>query len=83
MRRRSDAALRVARAQTEAVGLPAVHTRHVAGVLLGDAQSAVLPADDCRQRKVCRSACSTPGHDSGSITVTLDINLHLCWHAGS
>lgn len=83
VRWRSDAALRVACAEAEVVGFPAAHSRHIAGVLLGDAQSPVLPADDGRQGKVCRSACSIPGHDGGRIAVTLDIDLHLCWHTGS
>lgn len=39
VRRCCDAALRVAGCEAEVVGLPAAHTRHVAAVLLGDAQS--------------------------------------------
>lgn len=83
MRRRRDAALRVAGCQAEVVGFPAVHRRHVAGVLLGDAQSPVLPADDGRQGEVRRSARGAPGHDGGSVAATLDIDLHLCRHTGS
>lgn len=83
MRWRRDAALRVAGCEAEVVGFPAAQTRHVAGVLLGDAQSAEFPTDDGRQREVCCSACGVPGHDGGSIVVTLDIDLHLPWHTGS
>lgn len=60
VRWRGDAALRIAGGEAEVVGFPAAHTRHVAGVLLGDTQSPELPADDGRQREVCRSACRVP-----------------------
>lgn len=83
VRWRRDAALRVAGCEAEIVGFPAVQARHVAGVLLGDAQSAELPTDDGRQREVFCSPCRVPGHDGGSIAVALDIDIHLARHTWS
>lgn len=44
-----NAALCVAGSEAEVVGFPTAQTRHVAGVVLSDAQSAEFSTDDGRQ----------------------------------
>lgn len=83
VRRRREAALRVADCQAEVVGFPATQAGNVTRVLLGDAQGPKIPTVDGCQGEVCRSVCSVPGHNSSTVSVTLDVYLHFSWQTGS
>lgn len=83
VRRRHEAALRVADCQAEVVGFPATQAGDVTRVVLGDAQSPKIPTVDGCQGEVCHSVRSVPGHNGSTVGVTLDVYLHLSWHTGS
>lgn len=77
MRRRREAALRVAGREAEVVGFPTTQTRHVTAVLLGGAQSLQTPTDDGGQGEVGCAVSSIPGHNGGTLRVALDLYLDL------
>lgn len=83
MCRRREVALRVADCQAEVVGFPTAQACDVTRVLLGDTQSPKIPAVDGCQGEVCRSVRSVPGHNGSTVSVTLDVYLHLSWQTGS
>lgn len=85
MRRRREAALRVAGREAEVVRFPTTQACHITAVLLGGAQSLQTSTDDGCQGEVGCAVSSVPGHNGGALRVALDLYLDLpgqTWSCG-